>query len=42
MTTQNPDAAASEPLRFGYGGTTLGTIVVAESARGVAAPFDRQ
>jgi AraC family transcriptional regulator of adaptative response/methylated-DNA-[protein]-cysteine methyltransferase len=39
MTSQNPDAAASEALRFGYGDTTLGTIVVAESVRGVAALF---
>jgi AraC family transcriptional regulator, regulatory protein of adaptative response / methylated-DNA-[protein]-cysteine methyltransferase len=39
MTSQSPDAAASEALRFGYGDTTLGTIVVAESVRGVAALF---
>ena len=28
-----------EPLRFGYGDTALGTIAVAEGARGVAALF---
>ena len=39
MTTQNQDAAASETLRFGYGDSALGTIVVAESMRGVAALF---
>ena len=39
MVTQSPDTAASEPLRFGYGDTTLGTIVVAESMRGVVALF---
>ena len=39
MTKQCPDTAESETLRFGYGDTTLGTIVVAESMRGVAALF---
>lgn len=39
MTTQSPDTATSESLRFGYGDTALGTIVVAESMRGVAALF---
>jgi AraC family transcriptional regulator, regulatory protein of adaptative response / methylated-DNA-[protein]-cysteine methyltransferase len=39
MTTQSPDIAASETLRFGYGDTTLGTVVVAESMHGVAALF---
>ena len=39
MATQSPDIGASETLRFGYADTTLGTIVVAESARGVAALF---
>lgn len=34
-----PDAAASETLRFGYGDGALGTILVAESARGMAALF---
>ncbi len=31
--------AASETLRFGYGDTGLGTILVAESAHGIAALF---
>jgi len=39
MTTQPLDTAQSEPLRFGYGDTALGTIVVAESMRGIAALF---
>ena len=39
MTTQGPDTVTSESLRFGYGDTALGTIVVAESMRGVAALF---
>ena len=34
-----PDAAASETIRFGYGDAALGTILVAESARGIAALF---
>ena len=33
------DTAACETMRFGYGDTALGTILVAESARGVAALF---
>ena len=39
MTPQTLDIAAPETLRFGYGDTTLGAIVVAESPRGVAALF---
>ena len=39
MTTQNPDTIELEALRFGYGDTALGTIVVAESTRGVVALF---
>ncbi len=38
MTTPDPDAS-TEVLRFGYGDTALGTILVAESRRGVAALF---
>ena len=39
MTPQTLDTAAPETLRFGYGDTTLGAIVVAESTRGVVALF---
>jgi AraC family transcriptional regulator, regulatory protein of adaptative response / methylated-DNA-[protein]-cysteine methyltransferase len=39
MTTRTLDAAEPETLRFGYGDTSLGTIVVAESMRGIAALF---
>jgi AraC family transcriptional regulator, regulatory protein of adaptative response / methylated-DNA-[protein]-cysteine methyltransferase len=39
MTTQTLDASKPETLRFGYGDTALGTIVVAESMRGVVAIF---
>jgi AraC family transcriptional regulator, regulatory protein of adaptative response / methylated-DNA-[protein]-cysteine methyltransferase len=39
MTRQNLDTIEPETLRFGYGDTALGTIVVAESMRGVAALF---
>ena len=39
MTTQTLDTTEPETLRFGYGDTALGTIVVAESTRGVAALF---
>lgn len=39
MTTQTSDADEPEILRFGYGDTTLGAIVVAESRRGVVALF---
>jgi AraC family transcriptional regulator, regulatory protein of adaptative response / methylated-DNA-[protein]-cysteine methyltransferase len=39
MITQTLDTDEAETLRFGYGDTTLGTIVVAESMRGVAALF---
>ena len=36
---QTPHTATREILRFGYGETLLGTIAVAESARGIAALF---
>ncbi len=39
MTPQISDTSAPEVLRFGYGDTALGTIVVAESALGVVALF---
>src|SRR5215469_10880948 len=39
MTPQTQDIIAPETLRFGYGDTALGTIVVAESVRGVVALF---
>ena len=39
MSMHPLDTAGSEILRFGYGDTALGTIVVAESARGIAALF---
>jgi AraC family transcriptional regulator of adaptative response/methylated-DNA-[protein]-cysteine methyltransferase len=39
MTTQTLDTAEPETMRFGYGDTGLGTIVLAESTRGVAALF---
>ena len=39
MTPQISDMHAPETLRFGYGDTALGTIVVAESAHGVVALF---
>jgi AraC family transcriptional regulator, regulatory protein of adaptative response / methylated-DNA-[protein]-cysteine methyltransferase len=39
MITQTHDKAEPEILRFGYGDTTLGTIVVAKSKRGIAALF---
>ena len=39
MTMQTANTAEPETLRFGYGDTGLGTIVVAESARGIAAMF---
>lgn len=39
MTANILDAAARETLRFAYGDTVLGTIVVAESVRGIAALF---
>ena len=39
MTPQISDMPAPETLRFGYGDTALGTIVVAESAHGVVALF---
>jgi len=39
MTPRILDTSASETLRFGYDGTALATIVVAESAHGVVALF---
>jgi AraC family transcriptional regulator of adaptative response/methylated-DNA-[protein]-cysteine methyltransferase len=39
MTMRTIDTTASETLRFGYGDTALGTIVVAESMLGIAALF---
>jgi len=39
MTTQTFDAAKPETLRFGYRDTSLGTIILAESARGIVALF---
>jgi AraC family transcriptional regulator of adaptative response/methylated-DNA-[protein]-cysteine methyltransferase len=39
MTPQTSHTPEREKLRFAYGDTTLGTIVVANSALGVVAPF---
>jgi AraC family transcriptional regulator of adaptative response/methylated-DNA-[protein]-cysteine methyltransferase len=39
MTTQTLGANEPEAFRFGYGDTTLGTIVLAESMHGVVALF---
>ena len=39
MTMRTLDTIEPETLRFGYGDTALGTIVVAESTRGVVALF---
>jgi AraC family transcriptional regulator of adaptative response/methylated-DNA-[protein]-cysteine methyltransferase len=39
MTAQYLDTTEQEILRFGYGETTLGTIAIAESARGLVALF---
>lgn len=39
MTPQISDTPAPETLRFGYGHTVLGTILVTESAYGVVALF---
>lgn len=39
MTIDTVDTTMPETLRFGYGDTTLGTIVVAEGVRGVVALF---
>jgi AraC family transcriptional regulator of adaptative response/methylated-DNA-[protein]-cysteine methyltransferase len=39
MTPQISDVRVPETFRFGYGDTTLGTILVAESAHGVVALF---
>jgi AraC family transcriptional regulator, regulatory protein of adaptative response / methylated-DNA-[protein]-cysteine methyltransferase len=37
MTSQISDMPAPETLRFGYGNTALGTILVAKSTHGVVA-----
>jgi AraC family transcriptional regulator, regulatory protein of adaptative response / methylated-DNA-[protein]-cysteine methyltransferase len=39
MTTQTPNTAEPESLRFAYGDAALGTIVLAESSRGIVALF---
>src|SRR3954454_21984204 len=39
MATQTRDVNERETLRFGYGDTALGAVVVAESVRGVVALF---
>lgn len=39
MIAQTLDTAERETLRYGYGDTVLGTVVVAESMRGIAALF---
>jgi len=39
MRTQAIDTAEPETLRFGYGATLLGAILLAESMRGIAALF---
>jgi AraC family transcriptional regulator of adaptative response/methylated-DNA-[protein]-cysteine methyltransferase len=39
MTTQTLDTTEPESLHFGYGDSVLGTIMVAESTRGIAALF---
>jgi AraC family transcriptional regulator of adaptative response/methylated-DNA-[protein]-cysteine methyltransferase len=39
MTPQISDTSVPETLRFGYGDTALGTIIVAESGNGVVALF---
>ena len=39
MTSHAADSPKTETLRFGYGETILGTILVAESARGLVALF---
>jgi len=39
LAMQNFDTAEAETLRFGYGNTALGIILVAESRRGVVALF---
>lgn len=39
MATQSFDTTGPEVLRFGYGETSLGTIAIAESARGLVALF---
>src|ERR1700741_2641782 len=39
MTTQTLHTTAPETLRFGYGDSALGTVLVAESLRGVVALF---
>ena len=39
MTAQSLDATEPETLSFGYGDTALGTMVIAQSIRGVVALF---
>jgi hypothetical protein len=39
MTSQTSDTPAPETLRFGYGDTVLGTLIVTASAKGVTALF---
>ena len=39
MTQHISNSSKSETLRFGYGDTTLGTLAVAESPRGIVALF---
>jgi AraC family transcriptional regulator of adaptative response/methylated-DNA-[protein]-cysteine methyltransferase len=39
MTLQISDMPVAETLRFGYGNTVIGTILVAESAHGIVALF---
>jgi AraC family transcriptional regulator of adaptative response/methylated-DNA-[protein]-cysteine methyltransferase len=39
MPPQFPNAPEPETMRFGYGDTALGTILVAESLRGIVALF---
>lgn len=39
MTMPTPDTIAPDALRFGFGDTVLGTIIVAEAMRGIAALF---
>jgi len=39
MTPQVSNTSAPETLRFGFGDTVLGTVIVAESVNGVAALF---
>jgi AraC family transcriptional regulator, regulatory protein of adaptative response / methylated-DNA-[protein]-cysteine methyltransferase len=39
MISQTSDTPAPETLRFGYGDSVLGTLIVAENAKGVVALF---